>query len=459
MKITQTKLIIITVLLLVAACAVAVVFHLFTSRDLWYEMFAAILGVIITAIITVVLLQGQTSSEVKREREIKIFEKKLAIYQDYLSKLREIIEDREISDKEKTELEFQTSYIAMHCATEHLVTISAAVQQIIQSACGDKSVADAADSPDNSGGSDLMLAQLFIIVEAFRKDLYGTMTENMDKNMQKSILENFSNAYRYDQEDHSDAPAPTLDEVQTENTGSPFRLWEEAKAKWTAEGWSVNDQIAANNGLGIRRDNTPCGIVIDSWGEGNYIRAYYDNDVDFSKPMKWKKGGRRYGGAWWQYLPASYKTLSREEFADTLRTYKLQQYLIEAIEEQMQALLKHHRSTIWKQALQSRLSADNQWKVFIWYWKMLSCQLQDDAQGVPYIDTFEEEQGQISFRLSNRQNDTEKLKKTLQKIGSNTTIDDKGFAILGTYTLTDDTAKDATEIASRLADYLSKIEN
>ena len=83
-----------TIALIVIACAFAVYLRLYTGKELWYEMFAAIIGVIITAIITMMLLIGQTDSDEKREKKGKVFEEKLRIYQEYLSTLYERIPTR-----------------------------------------------------------------------------------------------------------------------------------------------------------------------------------------------------------------------------------------------------------------------------------------------------------------------------------------------------------------------------
>lgn len=76
MRLTQRKAILVVAILVVIACFFAVYLRLFTGKELWYEMFAAILGVIITAIITVLLLKGQTENEEKLEKSVKIFEYK-----------------------------------------------------------------------------------------------------------------------------------------------------------------------------------------------------------------------------------------------------------------------------------------------------------------------------------------------------------------------------------------------
>lgn len=59
MKLTQNRIVGITAVLIILACFFAIYLRLFTQKELWYEMFAAVLGVIITAIITMILLRGQ----------------------------------------------------------------------------------------------------------------------------------------------------------------------------------------------------------------------------------------------------------------------------------------------------------------------------------------------------------------------------------------------------------------
>lgn len=78
-------------------------------------MFAAIIGVIITAVITMMLLVGQTDNEEKREKKGKVFEEKLRIYQEYLTTLYKVIKDGKNSNSEKLKLAFKTSSVAMHC--------------------------------------------------------------------------------------------------------------------------------------------------------------------------------------------------------------------------------------------------------------------------------------------------------------------------------------------------------
>lgn len=156
-------------------------------------MFAAVLGVIITAIITMILLRGQSDNDVERERASKVFEEKLRIYQEYLQTLYDVIKDGSLSDEEKMQLEFQTSYVAMHCSPCYIASVSTAVKKIIEYTCSEES------KEINGGGKsntpEPLLENLFCVVEAFRKDLYGADFKFDSEHKQTTLL-NFSEAYR-----------------------------------------------------------------------------------------------------------------------------------------------------------------------------------------------------------------------------------------------------------------------
>ena len=187
MKLSQRKIIIVTAALIFLACFFAVYLRLFTGKELWYEMFAAVLGVIITAIITMILLRGQSDTDIERERAAKIFEEKLKIYQEYLHTLCEVVKDRSLSDEEKMLLEFQTSYVAMHCDSQYIATVSTAVRRLIGYICPDEESKESNMYKSNS--PDPLLDNLFCIVEAFRKDLYGDDFK-FDSDYKQKTLEN-----------------------------------------------------------------------------------------------------------------------------------------------------------------------------------------------------------------------------------------------------------------------------
>ena len=189
MKFSNTN---ISIALGLVAVGVAVIFRLFSEADLWFQMFSAILGVIITIIITNLLLNSQTNSDIERERSSEVFREKLRIYQEYLQALYEVLKEEAVTPGEAMRLQFQTSYIAMHTSSKHIREVSESVSSIVQmySQCpgenGRKVLQD----------KELLMKNLFRIVEIFRQELYFDQTEFNGEDIAQAI-KNFDYAYDY----------------------------------------------------------------------------------------------------------------------------------------------------------------------------------------------------------------------------------------------------------------------
>lgn len=174
------------------AVIIAVAFRLFSEADLWFQMFSAILGVIITIIITNLLLNSQTNNDIERERNSEIFKEKLRIYQEFLQALYDVLKEEAVTPDEAMRLQFQTSYIAMHTSSENILQISKNVSSIVKmySQCpsenGKKVIQD----------RELLLRNLFSIVEIFRKELYKDMKDFNRADIDKAIV-NFDYVYDY----------------------------------------------------------------------------------------------------------------------------------------------------------------------------------------------------------------------------------------------------------------------
>ena len=183
---------VISIVLGLTALVIAVVFRLFSEADLWFQMFSAILGVIITIIITSLLLTSQSRSDMERERSSEVFREKLRIYQEFLQALYDVLKEESVTPSEAMRLQFQTSYIAMHTSSRHIRQVSDCVSDIVQmySQC-----------PDEGGrkvlrDKELLLRNLFRIVEIFRQELYPGKTDFNREDIAQAI-KNFDYAYDY----------------------------------------------------------------------------------------------------------------------------------------------------------------------------------------------------------------------------------------------------------------------
>ena len=172
------------IILIICICLLAIFVSIATSSGAWpgtdasSQILSALAGAVVAAIITLFLLMGQTASEEKKERNTKVFEEKLRIYQEFLHKLCDVVKDMKIDKEEEIELEFQVAYIAMHTKSESILEISEQVKNII------------VNIKEGKDERDEMLRQLFLIADTFHNELYNryNVSESKDR---EDTLNNF----------------------------------------------------------------------------------------------------------------------------------------------------------------------------------------------------------------------------------------------------------------------------
>ena len=482
MKLTQRKAVLVVMILVIVACSFAVYLKLFTGKELWYEMFAAILGVIITAVITMILLKGQSDDDVERERAAKIFGEKLRIYQDFLHTLCDVIKDHRLSDEEKTRLEFQTSYVAMHCEPKYIATVSRAIKELIEVTCPEDD--ERQHHINKSDSPDPLLDKLFCIVEAFRKDLYGDDFK-FDDNYKQDTLVNFTNAYLNAKSDDYDAENerhcvntdidPKTQKIKNamrefdradEESSATARItdhteWNKALKNWKEAGWDVKGLSTPDDDKLILKkiddkDPRSARSIVIGFDQGHYyIKAQHGGDADFSRPLKWTKGGRRTYGSWWKHLPEPYYSIPQGKFAETFNAdSSLQEYVIKNVTELIDILDRHHRTFEWKEAVKKEVGQIDRWRFFIWYWDMLACEFENPEEGKPYMDIIEKN-GKVLIQFGNRQEDAAKLNATLRRIGcENKKREENGYILLEEVPSTE-----TKQVAERVAYWIKKIKD
>lgn len=186
---TFVRLLVGCLLLLALFVGVATLSGSWPGSDAASQILSALAGAVVAAIITLFLLLGQTSSEEKKERNTKVFEEKLRIYQAFLGKMNEIIRDKKINEEEVIDLQFQVSSIDMHTSSEHIKVISEHVAKIVR------------NINDQKDDGFSLLEELFAINETFREELYNqNETELSDGNKQNrtDAVDNFKSITVYE---------------------------------------------------------------------------------------------------------------------------------------------------------------------------------------------------------------------------------------------------------------------
>lgn len=370
----------ITAALIIVACIFAVYLRLFTEKELWYEMFAAILGVIITAIITMILLRGQSNNDVQREKTSKVFEEKLRIYQEFLQTLYDVLKDNSILPyEEKMRLQFQTSYVAMHCDAKYIAKVSTSVRKLIEYKCSNK-----------LNEEDPLLSCLFDVVEAFRKDLYGDDFSFPNEEKQNTLL-NFNEAYANNEKDII-------------NT-------------WKTEGWEIEGPRGQDYRISLSKNGQPGVIAIDSKPQGLCFKASYPNEAEFAQPLQRQRGGYYNNCEWWKYFDRKYRNIPTDEFVERFyNDSELQHYVLSNFSQLKTALSSFQQTLSWKK----EIGAFDNCELRIWYWNTLVCDFKGkdkEKEGTPYIDIFFADNNKVQIWIGNREHEDSKLKNTLTRIG------------------------------------------
>lgn len=99
----HTKMLIVA--LFVIFLATAIIFKVFSIEIFPSQFYGAMIGVVITALITMLLLEGQTASEKQRNKDVKVFEQQVRIFSEFTKKMWSIIDDdKDFSNREILEL-------------------------------------------------------------------------------------------------------------------------------------------------------------------------------------------------------------------------------------------------------------------------------------------------------------------------------------------------------------------
>ena len=99
----NAKVLIITLFLIFLATAI--VFKLFALEIFPSQFYGALIGVVITALITMLLLEGQSASEKERRKDVKIFEQRIRVYSKFTDKMWTMLDDNVISNEKLKELQ------------------------------------------------------------------------------------------------------------------------------------------------------------------------------------------------------------------------------------------------------------------------------------------------------------------------------------------------------------------
>lgn len=413
---TFVSLLIGCLLLLTLFVSVATISGAWPGSDASAQILSALAGAVVAAIITLFLLLGQTSSEEKKERNTKVFEEKLRIYQDFLHCLYEVIKDGKVTREEAIALEFQTSYITMHTESAHIKTIAQQVFEIVDSLNTNGTNNAEAASVNNAK----LMHNLFNIVEEFKKELYQSNPNKIDvDNTHEAILafSSIMEAVEVEQKDDVISEESISERIDQEQTVTKFTNELLQRLNINEDLWNV--QIDKSLYISVNQKGNEEGVRVILSHEDNgdqYFQIHLDyiDTHEAYKHLKWRFGGRQNKWCWWKYLDASYRNVTATEDFKSGNWEKL----LSVIEKQFKALIAYVETfeNIRKDIFQ-HVPYD---KANVWMYYNTCVAFDYDKtlkEERLFVDVELNENGLYNIRLGNRDNNIPLLINRLHSIG------------------------------------------
>lgn len=192
--------------LAIAFIICTVTFEIFEFPTLVTQFIGALLGVVITAIITVLLLQGQSRTEESLEKKLKVFEKKQDIYFNFLEKLNSILQNEEtqqftpskkqIQDEELNlqDLLFEFGYLKMHTSNQTFSKVLIYVNNLIEENNKLKFL-EVPTIEDYKNYYQILADNYFNIVTLLKKELYAKELPHFNTDTINTIINNSLKGY------------------------------------------------------------------------------------------------------------------------------------------------------------------------------------------------------------------------------------------------------------------------
>lgn len=215
----------------------ALIFRIAEVDILPSQFYGALIAVVITAIITLFLLKGQTANEEAREISIRVFDKKQEIYHTFIDELKRIIQKGEVTiatkgDKEDVNknvdelknLIFQLAILQMHTSEENIKKILASIANIIQLMNDFSSNAPNEKQRELAEFYSSLSENLFSIVAVLKADLYQKESSSISKEHMNDILKECDLIIDSNSFDKYDIQNYFWDELQKQLIGKGYNL-------------------------------------------------------------------------------------------------------------------------------------------------------------------------------------------------------------------------------------------
>lgn len=141
------------------------------QHPITFELYAALIGVSITVILTSILLKRQTGAELRKEENVMFLELKMKTYTELIEQLQDIISKKNVLEEDMIEIRLLNQKLTFIGSEEVLIAFNSFSQCFAKVA-----LKDGIDDDD----IDSLLEELSELSVFIRKDLMSTAPRKLD---------------------------------------------------------------------------------------------------------------------------------------------------------------------------------------------------------------------------------------------------------------------------------------
>lgn len=120
----SVRLLIIATIFLLSFLTFNVLFKASATDDYFKEIIAALIGTILAAVVTTLLLKSQSQGEELKERNVAVFHRKVEAYEAFLDRVLAHLSDHKVSDEEAHDLRRLVYKMALFSSEDTIVAVS-----------------------------------------------------------------------------------------------------------------------------------------------------------------------------------------------------------------------------------------------------------------------------------------------------------------------------------------------
>lgn len=406
--------------------------RMFTVDALGLNIYTALFGVLITAVITLILLQGQAKQQQEIEKTSLIYAEKIRVYKNFLSKLEAIVKADAPTRSEVLALRCSFAALCVHLTAKQALSISMSLQNIFNNIGAQMRILDSAEEKKASFSRELLN-----IADEFKIELSKKSLKEEAKNQSEEVK-----GKKDEGTSDFEAIIKCMDELDdqlqekgiTDNQNLNHRqcisaLFSSVEKDFysifkSSDGWvdepkpdnTPIEQYAKCISNITNIGNVLIGFNAEGGVEGPFFQCHLEFENDELRracylAMRREFGGRINKWCWWKPFPKELASRILTSPADA----ELHAYIVNTIEKVYQWVLEYKKMMLLYNRYNSEILQNNDgwrpgiWENFVWNFFHITSPL--------YLDIdYGEDSDELRIWITNNNHNAEELRKQLSEV-------------------------------------------